>query len=68
MDENRDSKEVGWLDIKGAARYTSTSVRGMYQRVAKGQVPYAKWGSSLRFSRKALDDLLRGLEVHGESR
>lgn len=47
------------LDVRQAAALLSVSTRTVYTLVAKGQLPYARVGGSLRFVPEVLEQWLR---------
>ena len=48
-----------WMTATEAAEYLRVpSVRALYKRVERGQVPAHRWGRQLRFRRRELDALL----------
>jgi excisionase family DNA binding protein len=48
-----------WLTAEEAAEYLRLpSVRALYKRVERGQVPAHRWGRLFRFRRPELDALL----------
>jgi excisionase family DNA binding protein len=49
---------TGVMDIKQAARYLQISVRQVHNYLEKGELNASKFGRSLRFTQKALDDFI----------
>jgi excisionase family DNA binding protein len=52
---DRKFDETRYLDIEGAAAYTSFSVDSLYRRVSDQTIPFLKIGSRVRFDKHALD-------------
>lgn len=62
-----------WLNAREAAEYLRLpTVRALYKRIERGQLPAHRFGRQLRFARREIDALLRSPPVsavaEGESR
>ncbi len=59
METTQGTTSTTWLTAEEAAKYLRLpSVRALYKRVERGQVPARRWGRHYRFRRRDLDVLL----------
>ncbi|MHB8642839.1 MAG: helix-turn-helix domain-containing protein [Gaiellaceae bacterium] len=50
----REGRDDGFLDVKGAAEYLSTTPKAVYHLVERGRFPHHRAGGRLLFDRAAL--------------
>jgi excisionase family DNA binding protein len=51
------------LTVREAAEYLGTTPSTLYSKVWRREIPFIKWGRSVRFDRVDLDDLIEQLRV-----
>jgi excisionase family DNA binding protein len=56
----RDDQDDGFLDVRGAAEYLSTTPKGIYAAVARQKLPHDRQGGRLLFDRRELRDWVKG--------
>jgi excisionase family DNA binding protein len=57
------SKEARLLTVREAADYLGTTPSTLYSKVWRREVPFVKWGRSVRFDKADLDELIEQLRV-----
>ena len=61
MPDNRD--EVRLMNIRDAARYLGTTSATLYTKIWRREIPFVKFGRSVRFDVKDLDALIEASKV-----
>ena len=61
--ERPNQKEVRLLNIRDAARYLGTTPATLYTKIWRRQIPFVKFGRSVRFDVKDLDQLIEDAKV-----
>jgi excisionase family DNA binding protein len=51
------------MNIRDAARYLGTTPATLYTKVWRREIPFVKFGRSVRFDVNDLDDLIEGSKV-----
>lgn len=59
----RQREEVRLLTVRQAAKYLGTTVATLYSKVWRREIPFIKWGRSVRFDLVDLDDLIEQSKV-----
>jgi excisionase family DNA binding protein len=60
-DALRNDRDDGFLDVRGAAEYLSTTPKAIYALVGRGRLPHYRKGGRLLFDRAELrEDVKRG--------
>ena len=54
-----EAMDVRYLDANAAAAYLSLSVKAIYHRVRRRQIPFVKKGRRVFFDRRAIDTMMR---------
>ncbi len=58
-----NQKEVRLLGVREAAEYLGTTPSTLYSKVWRREIPFIKWGRSVRFDKADLDELIEQLRV-----
>ena len=58
-----NQNEVRLLNIRDAARYLGTTPATLYTKIWRRQIPFVKFGRSVRFDVKDLDQLIEDAKV-----
>jgi excisionase family DNA binding protein len=61
---NGRDKEARLMTVKEAAVYLAVPVATLYTRVFCRQIPFLRFGRSIRFDRKDLDTVIEESKVH----
>ena len=61
---NGRDKEARLMTVKEAAVYLAVPVATLYTRVFYRQIPFLRFGRSIRFDRKDLDTVIEESKVH----
>lgn len=51
-----------WITPKSCADYLSIHLKTVYAQIARGEIPAAKVGGSIRIDKKRLDELMEASE------
>lgn len=67
VNERPNQNEVRLLNVRDAARYLGTTPATLYTKVWRREIPFVKFGRSLRFDVKDLEALIEGSKVKPEA-
>jgi excisionase family DNA binding protein len=56
-------KEVRLLTVRQAAEYLGTTPSTLYSKIWRREIPFIKWGRSVRFDMADLDELIEQSKV-----
>jgi len=63
VNERPNQNEVRLLNVRDAARYLGTTPATLYTKIWRREIPFVKFGRSVRFDLKDLDALIEGSKV-----
>jgi excisionase family DNA binding protein len=61
--ERPNQNEVRLLNVRDAARYLGTTPATLYTKIWRREIPFVKFGRSVRFDVKDLDQLIEDAKV-----
>jgi len=56
-------KEVRLLTVDQAAEYLGTTASSLYTKIWRREIPFVKWGRSVRFDVSDLDEMIERSKV-----
>jgi excisionase family DNA binding protein len=62
--QSPNGPEVRLLNIREAARYLGTTAATLYTKVWRREVPFVKFGRSVRFDIRDLDQMIEAMKVN----
>jgi excisionase family DNA binding protein len=61
--ERPNQNEVRLLNVRDAARYLGATPATLYAKIWRREIPFVKFGRSVRFDLRDLDALIEGSKV-----